>query len=372
MKEVVVVIPTKNEEKAIGTCIDKIKRVFDEEDIDGEILVVDNSTDRTPEIAREKGAKVLTPDNMGYGYAYAYAFEHVEGKYIVMGDGDGTYDFSEIPKLLEPLKRGEGDLVIGSRFKGCIRKDAMPWLHRYIGNPLLTWFLNFFFKAGVSDAHSGFRAFTKNTLEKMRIRSQGMEFASEMIIEAVRHGLRIKEVPVTYHPREGESKLSSFSDGWRHLKFMLFYTPKHVYFLPGFTLFIAGILIMLLSYFHVNIGYTPGIHSMILGSLFTIVGYEIITLGLFAGVYGKKNGLFDVDSITRYILKRTSFERGIALGLAIFVLGFAYSLHLVLIWMESGLRELPLSGQDMIGFTLLVIGLQTIFFSFFLSMIAGE
>ena len=371
MPEVSVVIPTKDEEKSIGICIERVLRVFNDNHIDGEIIVADSSSDRTPEIARNLGAKVIKVDKLGYGNAYICGLEHAAGDYIVMGDGDATYDFSEIPKLLEPLKRGEADIVIGSRFDGEIKKGAMPWLHRYIGNPVLTLFLNLFFKANVGDAHSGFRALTKDALKRMKLRTPGMEFASEMIIEAKRRGLRIKEVPITYYPRLGEPKLNSFSDGWRHLKFMLLYTPKHLYILPGFTLLMLGIFLMLSAYFHINIGYTPGPHSMILGSLLTIVGYEIFMLGIFAGVYGKRNDFFELDSITKAILKHTSLERGVLFGAAFFIIGFAYSLHLVLNWMGSGFKSLPLNGQDMIGFTLIVIGIQTIFFSFFLSLIGS-
>jgi len=237
---------------------------------------------------------------------------------------------TDIPRLLEPLKRGEADLALGSRFKGEIKKGAMPSLHRYIGNPVLTLFLNLFFKANVSDAHSGFRALTKDALKRMKLRTPGMEFASEMIIEGKRRGLRIKEVPITYYPRLGEPKLNSFSDGWRHLKFMLLYTPKHLYILPGFTLLMLGILLMLSAYFHINIGYTPGPHSMILGSLLTMVGYEIVMLGLFAGVYGKRNDFLELDSITKAILKHASLERGVLLGAAFFIIGFAYSSHFFL------------------------------------------
>ncbi len=372
MAEVSVVIPTKNEEKSIGTCIERIQKVFAEHHIDGEIIVSDNSSDKTPKIAAGLGARVVVPDKLGYGHAYKYGFARASGEYIVMGDGDSTYDFEDIPKLLLPLKQGEADLVIGSRFKGEIKKGAMPWLHRYIGNPLLTWNLNLFFKADVSDAHSGFRAFTKEAWERMKLKSRGMEFASEMVIEARRKGLRTREVPITYYPRGGESKLSSFNDGWRHLKFMLLYTPKHLFIIPGAALFFFGILMMLSSYFHIRIGYTPGIHSMIVGSLSSIVGYEIITLGLFAMAYGKKNDVFDSNPMTEAILKNTSLERDITLGGIIFIAGFAYSMKQVLRWWDSGRELLPMSGQDMIGFTFLVVGLQTVFFSFFLSMIGED
>jgi len=368
--EVSVIIPTKNEEKTIGICIEKVKKVFKEYNIDGEIIVSDSSTDRTPEIASSLGAKVIKPDKKGYGYAYIYAFKFARGKYIVIGDGDNTYDFLEIPKLLEPLKKGEADMVIGSRFKGKILPGAMPWLHKYIGNPLLTWTLNFFFKAGVSDAHSGFRAFTREALEKMNLRCHGMEFASEMIIEAVRRGLRIKEVPITYYPRHGESKLSSFSDGWRHLRFMLLQTPKYLFYIPGLFLFIVGfILTILLAVTNVSLfGVHLGIHSMIASSLLTLTGYQLIFIGLFSAIYSRSMGLVEYDKITKLITKIMSLERGLLLGIFLTSLGFFYILLLLKQWIDSGFRDLPMLNQDVFGFTIFILGIQTIFFSFFLSL----
>ena len=372
MVKVSVVIPSLNEARTIGKCIEKIKTVFRQYNIDGEIIVADNSDeDDTPQIARSLGAKVVVPDKRGYGYAYLYAFKHVRGKYIVLGDADNTYDFLEMPRLLEPLMKDEADIVIGSRFKGEIKKGAMPWHHRYIGNPILTGFINLFYKAGVSDGHSGFRAIKRDALEKMKLRAHGMEFASEMIIEAVRRKLRIKEVPITYYPREAsKSKLNSFSDGWRHLKFMLIYAPTYLYIIPGSTFCLIGALLMLFSYFRVYIGYTPGFHSMILGSLLVILGYEVSLLGVFAKIYGAHFDLFDIDKVTKFILERISLEKGVAIGSAIFLAGVIYSLNLVAKWIGSGYTLLPLKGEDMIAFTLLVIGLQTIFNSFFLSMLS--
>ena len=188
MPEVSVVIPTKNEEKSIGICIEKIQKVFNEHHIDGEIIIADNSTDNTPEIAKSMGAKVIVPDELGYGNAYRFLFEEASGDCIVMGDGDNTYNFTDIPKLLEPLKKGEADLVMGNRFKGEIKTGAMPWHHQYIGNPFLTWIFNRANKSNLSDTHSGFRAFTREAYDKMRtdLKTTGMEFASEMLEIGIR------------------------------------------------------------------------------------------------------------------------------------------------------------------------------------------
>jgi len=369
MVEVTVILPTRNEAETIGSCIQKIKSVFERYGIEGEIIVSDNSDDETPQIARALGAIVVTPDKLGYGYAYIYAFNYARGKYIVIGDADDTYDFGEMPKLLKPLMNGEADLVIGSRLKGEIKKGAMPWLHRYIGNPILTSFLNRFYKVKVSDAHSGFRAIAKEALEKMKLRSRGMEFASEMIIEAKRLGLRIKEVPITYYPRKsGSSKLRSFADGWRHLRFMLIYTPTYLYFIPGSILGLFGIAMILFAYLQIYVGYSPGFHSMILGSLSILVGYQILFLGLFAKLYGVSSGISNPDRITHLIMKKLSLEKGVIIGLGVFFTGFLYALYLVISWIGSGFKVLPLRGESIIAFTLIIIGIQTIFNSFFLSM----
>jgi len=232
--------------------------------------------------------------------------------------------------------------------------------------------LNLFFKTKISDAHSGFRAFTKKAIEKMNFKSNGMEFASEMLIEAVRKKLRIREVPITYYSRKGRSKLSSFSDGWRHLKFMLLYAPTYLYFIPGTILLLFGMVTLLAGYFHLNIGYIPGVHSMVAGSLFFIVGYQIIFLGLFAKMYGVSNDLLDSDKITEFVSKYVSLEKGATFGLIMFLTGLSYTLYLIWKWVSSGYETLPIRGQDMISFTLLIIGLQTIFSSFFLSIIRGK
>jgi len=371
MVEVSVIIPAKNEEKTIGRCIEKVKKVFRDYEIDGEIIVSDSSTDRTPEIAQALGAKVVKPDKKGYGYAYIYAFKFAKGKYIVIGDADDTYDFLEMPKLLEPLKKGEADLVLGSRFKGKILPKAMPWLHKYIGNPLLTRILNFLFKAKVSDAHSGFRAFTREALKKMELRSHGMEFASEMIIEAVRRGLRIKEVPITYYPREGESKLSSFSDGWRHLRFMLLQTPRYLFYLPGIIMFLFGLSVTLaMSLSELTLfGIHFGLHTMIAAAFLSLAGYQLIFMGLFSAVYARSLGMVEYDKTTRFITNILTLERGLLIGIFLMSFGLTYIVLLVKQWIDSGFKHLPVFNQDIFGFTIFILGLQTIFFSFFLSLV---
>jgi hypothetical protein len=265
-------------------------------------------------------------------------------------------------RLLEPLMRGEADLVIGSRFRGRIEKGAMPRLHRWIGNPVLTRFLNIFFKADVSDAHSGFRAIRRDALERLDLRADGMEFASEMIVEACRRGLRIKEVPINYYRRKkNESKLRSFHDGWKHMKFMLLNAPNWLFTYPGAAIFLAGLVLTFSALFRINIGYLPGIHSMIAGSLLIITGYQIIFFGLFARI---KSG----ESLPRIL----TLERGALVGAIIFISGLAYALFLIVEWIISGFKNLPSLEHDIVAFTLIALGLQTYFSSFMLSVLAEK
>jgi len=294
LEEVAETIPSLNEEKTIGRVIQKAKETLEAMGLTYEIIVADNSTDKTPEIARSMGATVVTPDRRGYGYAYLYAFRHARGDIIVMADADDTYDMRELPKLLQPILEGKADLAICTRLKGKILKGAMPWHHRYIGNPLITWLLNRFYKVGVSDSQCGFRAFTRQALEKLKLEATGMEFATDMLIKARHAGLRIAELPITYYPRtEGApSKLKSFSDGWRHVEYILIYTPKHLYLYPGLALITLGIALMAVALINAQIGYSPGIHTSITGGMATIIGYNLLLLGAIADLtLAKRLGL---------------------------------------------------------------------------------
>lgn len=219
MVEVSVVLPCRNEERGIGKCIEKIKTVFNEQHIDGEIIVSDSSSDRSGEIARGMGVRVVRHEREGYGNAYLQALDKAGGNFVIIGDADNTYDFLEIPRLLNKLKNS--DFVIGSRMKGDIKKGAMKSLHRHVGNPLLNSMFNLLYGTRITDTHSGFRGIRREKLSMLRLGSPGMEFALEMIIEAKRNGLIISEVPISYYPREGFSKLNSFRDGWRHVKFII-------------------------------------------------------------------------------------------------------------------------------------------------------
>ena len=364
-----VVMPTLNEEDGIRTCIDWIKAAIEELQVPTEILISDSSTDRTPEIAREMGAVVVEPDGKGYGYAYRYAFERTRGEYIVMGDADTTYDFTQIPRLLDHLEETGADIVMGSRLDGEIKDGAMPTLHQYIGNPLLTRFLNTFYRAGVSDAHSGFRIFTRDAYERMDLETTGMEFASEMIMDAGARDLQIEEVPIIYHERKGEETLDSFRDGWRHVRFMLVNAPGYLFSVPGMLLTAFGAAVLLIAHTGIEIGaMTLGINSMIAGSLFSILGVQVGSLGVFATVASdpiqKPN-----DVATSWIMENATLERGASAGLAVFTAGAVYATWLVLDWALRGFGSVPFTTSSLLAFTAIVIGVQLVFSSFFLSSV---
>lgn len=367
-----VVLPTLNEEEGITECIARIKTAIEELQLSAEIIVSDSSTDRTPAIARELGAIVVEPDAPGYGYAYRFAFERTRGDYIIMGDADTTYDFEQIPRLLNKLNEANADMILGSRLNGEIKPGAMPSLHQYIGNPLLTAFLNAFYDAGVSDAHSGFRIFTREAYETLSLHTTGMEFASEMIMDAGAKDLDIIELPITYHEREGEETLDSFTDGWRHVRFMLLNAPGYLFSGPGSALTLIGSVIMAIALSGVEIADVGlGTHSMIAGSLFTLLGYHVFTFGLFTRVNSDPIRTPD-DPITATLTNWLTLERGAALGAVIFAAGSIHAGSLVFTWLTNGLQALPFTLTSILSFTVIILGAQTIFTAFFLSTLADQ
>lgn len=374
--EVSVVMPCLNEEKTIGICINKAFEAFKRNKINGEVVIADNgSTDRSVEIAKSLGARVVHQPLKGYGNAYKKGFEEARGKYIVMGDSDNTYDFYEIKRFVEPLKQGY-DFVMGSRLKGKILKGSIPWLHRYFGNPFLSWFLNMLYHTKISDSHCGMRSFTKEAYKKMNLKTTGMEFASEMVINASKARLKIKEIPITYHPREGEAKLHSFRDGWRHMRFMLLYCPNYLFLGPGAILFITGIIIttMVLAGLVYIKSSRLGPITMIFGSLLIILGYQIISLGLYAKTYMMVNKFERPTKFTRLMNKVITLERGIIAGTMLMAIGIAVGILIITKWVEQGYGELTFTQIKiaLAASTLFIIGTQTIFSSFMLSVLRIE
>jgi glycosyltransferase involved in cell wall biosynthesis len=367
--DVSVVIPCLNEAETIATCIRKARRAMERDGLRGEVIVVDNgSSDHSDLIAAEEGARVINETRRGYGNAYLAGFAAARGRSIVMADGDNTYDFDLVGQFVKPLEAG-ADLVMGSRMKGTIHKGAMPALHRYVGNPILTGILNLMYGSGVSDAHCGMRAFRREALERLDLRMPGMEFASEMVIRASKAGLRIEEIPIEYHPRLGESKLNSFRDGWRHLRFLLVHSPTHLFLVPGVTLLALGLLGMLavlvnLSFF----GRAWDLHAMIAASMATIAGAQVVGLGLGARAYGVHH-LGERDPLLERLEGRWHLEHGLLLGGAIFLAGFVIAAAVLITWINRGFGALGEERLAILSLTLIVVGMQVVFTSFLLSII---
>ncbi|HVR05839.1 MAG TPA: glycosyltransferase family 2 protein [Solirubrobacteraceae bacterium] len=363
-----VVIPCLNEAENIERCVTQAWRALELADLDGEVVVADNdSEDGSAELAEQAGARVIHQPVRGYGSAYLAGFAAARGRFIVMADADLTYDFNEIPRFVDQLREG-ADLVMGDRMKN-IRPGAMPWHHRYIGNPLLSRFLNMLFHTGVSDAHCGMRAFRRDRLELLDLRAPGMEFASEMVVRAAKAKLDIRQFPIEYHPRGGESKLSSFRDGWRHLRFLILHAPRHLFILPGGALSALGALISILVLAHVSVfGRRWEEHALIGGSLFLIVGTQIVTLGLCALAYatyfmGERDPWFD------RMRSRFRLEHGLLLGGTIALLGLAALVGIAIEWVEQGFGSLAYEHLAIMAATLLVMGIQIVFGSFLLSIL---
>jgi len=364
--EISVVIPALNEELTIGGCIAGIQDLFARNHIKGEIIVSDSSTDRTTEIATDLGATVVHPVKMGYGFAYLEGFRHAKSDILVMMDADGTYDPSEILRLVEPLETG-ADLVIGSRFKGTIDPGAMAPLHRYIGNPFLTGVLNFVFHTHFSDAHSGFRAIRRESLEKLNLKTSGMELASEMLVMASIKGLTIKEIPIRYFPRKAPSNLHSFADGWRHLRFILLMKPVPFLAIPGLIFSLFGILLMTLFYVRGNVE-TSHLHSFILGSILLIGGVQVIIMGINTEVYSITNGFNEKTRLMTLFLNYHSLEKFLVVGGAFITAGILLGATIILDWMRESFGEISQISTSVVSLSLIIIGIQVISCSVFISM----
>jgi glycosyltransferase involved in cell wall biosynthesis len=363
-----VVIPCLNEAENIEACVAKAREVLDANGIAGEVVVADNdSDDGSRELAAAAGARVVHESRRGYGSAYLAGFAAARGEFIVMGDADLTYDFGEIPRFLAELQDG-ADMVIGDRMKN-IHPGAMPWLHRYVGNPLLSGFLNVLFRTGVSDAHCGMRAVRTDKLAQLDLRTTGMEFASEMVIRAAKEDLDIRQFPIEYHPRGGESKLSSFRDGWRHLRFLLVHSPNHLFILPGAVMAFLGAIVALLVLARVDVlGRQWDVHALIAGSLLMIVGTQVVALGLCAHAYGtyfmnERDPWFD------RMRQRYRLEHGLMLGGGIVLAGLAMVGVIVVEWIDRGFGSLGEERLAIVALTLVIVGIQIFFSSFLLSIL---
>jgi glycosyltransferase involved in cell wall biosynthesis len=371
--EVSVVMPCLNEKDTIGPCIERALEALAAQGIAGEVVVADNgSTDGSISIAQGLGARVVSEAERGYGAAYMTGIAAARGRYILIGDSDNTYDFGDLPRLIEPLRQGY-DLVLGSRFQGKILPGAMPWANRYIGNPVLTGLLNGLFGLKISDAHSGLRAFTREAYGRMQLRTTGMEFASEMVIKASLARLKITEVPITYYPRGGVSKLQPLGDGWRHIRFMLLFSPTYLFLAPGSIAMVLGLILLgalVPGPFYIGRFYV-GIHFMVIGSMLAILGQQLISFGVSARAYAFSEHLVEGDRLLDRALRYYSLERGLLLGAGLAAVGLVTFIYILAAWLAGDVHfsDLIHLHQAIAASTLMIMGCQVIAASFFLSLL---
>jgi Glycosyl transferase family 2 len=368
--EISVVIPCLNEEGAVGAVVDQAWEGIARSGRPGEVIVVDNaSIDGSAEVAARHGAIVVREERPGYGSAYLAGLAQAHGDYIVMGDADETYPLAELSPFVERLAEGD-DLVMGSRFEGTIHGEAMPWLNRHVGNPILTGMLNFFFGVSISDAHCGMRAVRREALPVLDLHSTGMEFASEMVFKAFRRDLKVSEIPIDYYPRVGESKLNRFGDAWRHVKFMLLYSPSWLYFVPGLVLLVLGVIgALALAAGPVTIfGRAWQIHTLFACIALILLGTQVVQLGIFARAFAAAH-LGETDGLVERARGRVSLEHGLALGGVLLVIGVVTLTAIFIGWALDGFGSLSHEYATAIGFTLVAVGTQVVLGSFFVSLL---
>ncbi|HEX9652482.1 MAG TPA: glycosyltransferase family 2 protein [bacterium] len=380
--EVSVVIPCLNEEETLGACIRKALDSFRRLNVQGEVVVSDNgSKDRSVEIAAAEGARVVHQSLKGYGNALRAGIESAHGKYVIMGDADDSYDFGDLSKFIENLRSGF-DLVMGCRLPaggGKIMPGAMPWKHRWIGNPVLSRIGRLFFHSRITDFHCGLRGFKKDAFKKMQLNTTGMEFASEMVIKSTLLDLKIAEVPVTLH-KDGRHKpphLRSWRDGWRHLRFMLLYSPKWLFYYPGLALLVFGLLVMgLILPGPLTIGAINfDTNTMMIGALAIILGVQILSFAVSSRIFAHKEGFLPEDPRLTRLLERFNLEVGLVVGLILSVIGFGAIVYTLLFWQKVHFGNLPRDEVLRIiipGITAIVTGVQIIFSSFFISFLNLE
>ena len=371
--EVSVVIPCLNEERTISSCVDQVRAAFEVHGIVGEVVVADNgSCDSSVDIARRHGARVVHVGVKGYGSALRRGIEEARGEFVILGDADGSHDFSEIPRFIAKWREGH-DFVVGNRFRGEIKQGAMPWHHRCIGTPILSGLLNLFFGAGVEDINCGMRGMSKKISCQLDFRTTGMEFASESLIKAAKAGARIAEVPITMWPdrRNGPPHLRSFRDGWRHLRFILLSAPNWLFILPGSLLVAFGLALVLWLLpgprFAGKVGLD--VHTMALGMMLALLGVHIISIGLFVKVFSYTEKLSRNQHTLESWLKRVKLEHGLLLGAILAVAGLCGDAVVFWHWASAGFGILPWVRTVFFSSLAFFLGVEVIFSSVFLSML---
>jgi len=373
--EVSAVIPCLNEELTLGLCIEKAFRGFAELGVRGEVVVADNgSTDKSVQIAQQLGARVIHERRKGYGAALLRGIAEARGEIVVMADADDSYDWTAVAPFVRKVREGY-DLVMGNRFQGGIMTGAMPKLHRYLGNPVLSWIARRAFRTDIGDFHCGMRAFTRAAFQKMQLQTTGMEFATEMVANASHQGLRIAEIPVVLYPdkRNRPPHLRSFRDGWRHLRFILTYAPDYLYLVPGILMLLPGMVLeALLARGPVIWGELYlGIHFLALGSLLTLVGFNVLNLGVFAKTLMAQRYSGIKSRTVRLIQQRFSLEAGLLIGVSLALTGTVIDVTIAANWIAR--FGAPMDATVHLAFvatTALVLGLNLICSSFLLNMIS--
>ncbi len=379
MVEVSIVMPCLDEVETLATCVAMARQAIEKGGYSAEIIVADNgSSDGSQLVARELGVRVVDVHKKGYGSALITGIDAANGRFVVIGDADASYDFAAIAPLIAKLRDGY-DLVVGNRFMGGIQPGAMPWSHQWFGNPVLTRISRMFFHAPVGDTHCGLRAFTKDAYERMRLRATGMEFASEMVIKASLKGMRITEVPVVLHP-DGRSRpphLRTWRDGWRHLRFMLLFSPRWLFLYPGLVLLIGGfVLSALLVAGPLRIGGVRlDIHTLLVAGFLSLLGYQLVLFAVFTKMFAIREGFHPPHPALQALLRYITLEVGLLAG-ALMALGGLIALILAVVsWQSVGFGNLNPSTtmREVIpAVVLLALGTQTIFASFFISILAIE
>ncbi len=374
--EVSVVMPCLNEAETLATCIRKAQQSLRELNVSGEIVIADNgSTDGSQQIARDLGARVVDIPLKGYGNALMGGIGAAAGLYVIMGDADDSYEFSSLGPFIEKLRAGY-ELVMGNRFQGGIKPGAMPPLHRYLGNPVLTFVGRLFFRSPVGDFHCGLRGFSKAAVISLDLRTTGMEFASEMVVKATLQKMRIAEVPTSLSP-DGRSRpphLRSWRDGWRHLRFLLLYSPRWLFLYPGFLLMIVGLLVAvwLLPRPRVVAGITFDVHTLLYAAMAMIIGFQAIVFAMFTKVFAISEGLLPEDPRLDRVMKIITLEVGLIVGLLLLVLGLAGSIYALVSWDRGSFGPLDPARVLRIvipAVTSLMMGCQILLSSFFLSIL---
>ena len=374
--ELTILMPCLNEAETLATCIGKAFAWLERSGVSGEVLIADNgSTDGSQAIAIAAGARVVAVTAKGYGSALLGGIRAARGRYVIMGDSDDSYDFGDLDAFIDKLREGHA-LVMGNRFKGGIKPGAMPPLHRYLGNPVLTTVGRIFFRSPCGDFHCGLRGFDRAAILALDLQAPGMEFASEMVVKATIHELNIAEVPTTLSP-DGRSRpphLRSWRDGWRHLRFLLLFSPRWLFLYPGLGLMAAGAVVMawLLPAPRVVFGVTFGIHTLYFASLGVVVGFHSALFYLFARLYGMREGLAPPDERFLRLTQTLTLEAGLLTGAGLLVMGLVLALLAVSTWTETAFG--PLSPEHTMRFvipsgTCILLAFQTAYGAFFLSVL---